>query len=210
MRPRPRGVVLPTARASWAWVGDCRFLPNDGTPTYGQPRRKAKQQASQPRRKAKGVVIATEVATPQTTLHKPPQASGKNQVLDDTSSNDSMEIDSIQFTSSISKNEEVVGSGTPIYTLVPEAKMTKRKVSPLHSKATHDPLALPSAPQASQAPQVPHVPVNPPWSMNHLKDARFVDYTLYHAPRLPLDADTGHRIMNDFKLTLLAYHKHTK
>ncbi|KAH0696005.1 hypothetical protein KY289_013487 [Solanum tuberosum] len=119
---------------------------------YLQPRRKAKQQASQPRRKAKGVVIATEVATPQTTLHKPPQASGKNQVLDDTSSNDSMEIDSIQFTSSIFENEEVVGSGTPVYTLVPEAKMTKRKGSPLHSKASHDPLALPSAPQASQAP----------------------------------------------------------
>ncbi|KAG5620380.1 hypothetical protein H5410_005598 [Solanum commersonii] len=144
---------------------------------YPQPRRKAKQQASQTRRKAKGVVIATEVVTPQTTLHKPPQASGKNQVLDDTSSDDSMEIDSIQFTSSTSKNEEVVGSRTPIYTLVPEAKMTKRKGSPLHPKATHDPLALPLASQASQAPQVPHVPVNPPQSMNHLKDGSFVDYT---------------------------------
>ncbi|KAK6796308.1 hypothetical protein RDI58_004009 [Solanum bulbocastanum] len=119
---------------------------------YLQPRRKAKQQASQPQRKAKGVVIATAVETSQTTNHKPLQASGKNQVLDDTSSDNSMEIESIQFISSTFENEEVVGFRTPVHTPVLEAKMTKRKGSQLHSKEAHDLLALPPAQQTSQAP----------------------------------------------------------
>ncbi|KAK6796307.1 hypothetical protein RDI58_004008 [Solanum bulbocastanum] len=99
--------------------------------------------------KAKGVVIASEVETPQTTHLKPPDMSGKgkNQVVDDTSSDHSMEITSIQFTSSASKkNEEVVGSGTPVHTPMPKAELTNRNRSELHSKAAHDPLALAPAP----------------------------------------------------------------
>uniref|UniRef100_M1DDK2 Polyprotein protein n=1 Tax=Solanum tuberosum TaxID=4113 RepID=M1DDK2_SOLTU len=47
--------------------------------------------------------------------------------------------------------------------------MKKRKRSKLHSKAIHDPLALPPKPHASQALEVPHIPVIPPRSINHSK-----------------------------------------
>uniref|UniRef100_M1DI64 Uncharacterized protein n=1 Tax=Solanum tuberosum TaxID=4113 RepID=M1DI64_SOLTU len=53
------------------------------------------------------------------------------------------------LTSSGSENEEVEGSETPVYTLVPEGELVKRKCLELRSRAAQDPLSLPPAPKAA-------------------------------------------------------------
>uniref|UniRef100_M1E106 Uncharacterized protein n=1 Tax=Solanum tuberosum TaxID=4113 RepID=M1E106_SOLTU len=77
------------------------------------------------------------------------KGNGKKRVVTDSSSDDSVDLGSIQFTTFESDSEEAVWSETPVHTLLPGAEMVKRKRSELRSKTTHGPATLPPEPPAS-------------------------------------------------------------